>query len=139
MIPWGEINMQFRKLSIFAAMLSVCFVPAALAHHSNAMYERDKTLEVTGTVREFQWTNPHTFIELQVETSSGTQNFTIEGPTPGVLRANGWKYNQLKAGDMIVVAYHPLKSGQLGGGLISMTKDGVTLQAGSTSNYESGK
>jgi len=121
-------------------MISLMASSVALAHHSNAMYERDKVIEVTGTVREFQWTNPHTFIELTMDSASGPQNYSIEGPTPGVLRNNGWKFNSLKAGDKVVVKVHPLKEGRPGGGLISVLKDGVTLQAGSSSNnYESGK
>jgi hypothetical protein len=106
-----------------------CFIAsaAALAHHSNAMYDHSKTLEVAGTVREFQWTNPHTFIELTVNGPEGPQNYTIEGATPGVLRRQGWKFNSLQPGDKVVVKYHPLKKGNLGGGLVSVQKDGVTL------------
>ncbi len=131
--------MYLKPLVTFAAIISIFSSSALLAHHSNAMYERDKVIELTGTVREFQWTNPHTFIELVVEGASGPQNYSIEGPTPGVLRANGWKFNSLKPGDKVVVQAHPLKSGQLGGGLITVSKDGVTLKAGGTTNYESGK
>ncbi len=122
--------MQLRTLAGFGVILSVLSSWAALAHHSNAMYERTRTMEVSGTVREFQWTNPHTFIELTVESPNGAQNFTIEGPTPGVLRSQGWKFNSLKPGDQVVVKVHPLKQGQ-GGGLISVTlKDGTILPGG---------
>jgi Family of unknown function (DUF6152) len=131
--------MYLRTLTKSVTFLSVLFSWAALAHHSNAMYERDKVLEVTGTVREFQWTNPHTFIEMVVDGATGPQNYSVEGPTPGVLRASGWKFNSLKAGDKVVVKVHPLKDGRQGGGLISVSKDGVTLVAGGTSKYESGK
>lgn len=119
-----------HTLAKFAAVMSLCLASVALAHHSNAMYQRDKTLDVTGTIREFQWTNPHTFIELTVEGASGPENFTIEGPTPGVLRSLGWKFNSLKAGDKVVVRMHPLKVGH-GGGLISVTlQDGKILPGG---------
>jgi hypothetical protein len=101
------------------------------------MYEREKQIEVTGTVREFQWTNPHVFIELVVNGPNGQSNFTIECPTPGVLRSKGWKFNSLKPGDKVMAVVHPLKSGQTGGGLISVTKDGVTLSGGAA--YEADK
>ena len=123
--------MQLTTLTRLAAILSLCAASAAVAHHSNAMYERTRTLDVTGTIREFQWTNPHTFIELTVDSANGPQNFTIEGPTPGVLRAQGWKFNSLKPGDKVVVKIHPLKEGRLGGGLISVTMaDGKILPGG---------
>lgn len=117
--------MQFKTLAKCGAIMSI-FSAAAFAHHSNAMYQRDKVIEVTGTVREFQWTNPHTFIELTVD----GKNFSVEGPTPGVLRSQGWKFNSLKPGDKIVVKMHPLKQGD-GGGLISVVKeDGSLLRGG---------
>jgi hypothetical protein len=119
--------MQVGILTRFAATLAGFFSAAASAHHSNAMYDRDKEVVVAGTVREFQWTNPHTFIELVVDSPSGPQNYTIEGATPGVLRRQGWKFNSLKPGDKVVVKFHPLKYGKLGGGLVSVSKDGVIL------------
>jgi Family of unknown function (DUF6152) len=119
--------MQRSTVVKFGSILSFLCSAAALAHHSNAMYDREKVLEVSGTVREFQWTNPHTFIELIVDSPSGPQNYTVEGATPGVLRRQGWKFNSLKPGDKVVVKYHPLKYGKNGGGLVSVAKDGVTL------------
>ena len=128
--------MQSRTFAHLTAVLSILSSPALLAHHSNAMYERDKVVDVTGTIREFQWTNPHTFIELTVDGPTGPYNYTIEGPTPGVLRSQGWKFNTLKAGDKVTVKVHPLKSGRVGGGLVSVTKDGVTIQAGSATQTD---
>lgn len=124
--------------AVVGALLFAIGSSTALAHHSNAMYERDKVLEVTGTIREFQWTNPHTFIELTVDGPSGPYNYSVEGPTPGVLRSQGWKFNTLKAGEKVTVKVHPLKSGRVGGGLISVTRDGVTINAGSASTYDKG-
>jgi hypothetical protein len=129
--------MKLRTFAICAAIFSVFSLSTAPAHHSNAMYERDKQIDVTGTVREFQWTNPHVFIELVVDGPNGPANFTIECPTPGVLRSKGWKFNSLKPGDKVVAKVHPLRSGQTGGGLISITKDGVTLSGGAA--YEGDK
>jgi hypothetical protein len=130
--------MQLRTSALFAALLSIACSPAVLAHHSNAMYERDKVLEVTGTIREFQWTNPHTFIELTMNGPNGPSEYSIEGPTPGVLRSQGWKFNTLKAGDKVSIKVHPLKSGRVGGALISVTKDGVTINAGSATQTDKG-
>jgi hypothetical protein len=130
--------MQPRISAVVGTLLFAIGSSVALAHHSNAMYERDKVLEVTGTIREFQWTNPHTFIELTVDGPNGPYNYSVEGPTPGVLRSQGWKFNTLKAGDKVTVKVHPLKSGRVGGGLISVTRDGVTINAGSATQTDKG-
>ena len=119
--------MQLRSSARCGAMLGVLVSWTALAHHSNAMFDRTKEVVVTGTVREFQWTNPHIFIELTVQGASGPYNYSIEGPAPGVLRKHGWKFSSLKAGDKVVVKVHPLKDNRPGGGLISVSKDGVIL------------
>ena len=73
----------------------------ALAHHSNAMFDDTKEVEVAGTVQQYQWTNPHVFIELMVDGAEGPHKFTIESPTPGVLRGHGWKFNTLQPGDKV--------------------------------------
>jgi hypothetical protein len=137
--------MQFRSpirigSSAIGAILCVLASWAALAHHSNSMFDRSKEVVITGVVREFQWTNPHIFIELTVSDSSGQHNYSVQGPAPGVIRKHGWKFNSLSAGDKVSVKVHPLKSGGPGGILVSLTKDGVTLSAGSSVNeYEEGK
>jgi hypothetical protein len=121
--------MKIRQLFVSGAVFAG-FVSPALAHHSNAMFDHDKVVEVTGTVREFQWTNPHVFIELTVAGASGPQDYSVECSAPAVLRAHGWKFNSLKAGDKVVVKVHPLKNGSVGGGLISVSKDGAVVGDG---------
>ena len=67
-----------------------------------------------------------TFIELEVPgaQAGATQRYTIEGPTPGLLRNHGWKFNSLKAGDQVVAKVHPLRDGSMGGGLVSVSING---------------
>jgi hypothetical protein len=117
-----------------AAVYSVFSLSSALAHHSNAMFDNTRDVEVAGTVREFQWTNPHVFIELMVEGPNGSYRFIIEGPTPGVLRGHDWKFNSLKAGDKVVAHVRPLREGRIGGYLVSLSKDGVPIGDGGTSS-----
>lgn len=126
--------MKLRKWVGFGAVASIFSVPAALAHHSNAMFDDSKQVEVAGTVQEFQWTNPHIFIELMVDGPNGPSKFIIEGPTPGVLRGHDWKFNSLKAGDKIVAKVRPLREGNSGGYLVSVTKDGKPIGDGGTSS-----
>ena len=77
-----------------------------------AMFDRQKEVTLKGTVKEFQWTNPHSFVDLTLDNQGG--DYLIEGPTPGVLRAHGWKFNSLKAGDRVTAKVHPLREGKGG-------------------------
>jgi hypothetical protein len=126
--------MNFRRQLGLVAAASVLCVSAALAHHSNAMFDDTKDVEVAGTVQQFQWTNPHVFIELMVDGANGPYKFIIESPTPGVLRAHGWKFNTLKPGDKVVAHVRPLREGRVGGYLVSLAKDGVPIGDGKTSS-----
>ena len=124
--------MKLRLLAL-AATLIAATSSAALAHHSNAMFDRTKVAEVKGTVKEFQWTNHHTWIEMEIPGAQGSVPYTIEGPTPGILRAGGWKFNTLKPGDKVSVKVHPLRDGTPGGGLMAVTlPNGTVMQAGSS-------
>lgn len=126
--------MKLTKWVGFGAVWSVFFVSAALAHHSGTMFDNTKEVEVAGTVHEFQWTNPHIFIELMVDGPNGPYKFIIEGPTPGVLKGHGWKFNSLKPGDKVVAKVRPLREGRLGGYLTFLSKDGVPMGDGGTSS-----
>ena len=88
----------------------------ALAHHSFAMFDFQASKTVTGTVEQFDWTNPHTFIWLQVPNDKGvTERYGFEGMSPNYLGRRGWSKNTLKPGDKVTVSYHPLKDGSKGG------------------------
>jgi Family of unknown function (DUF6152) len=126
--------MKLCKWVSFGAALSVLSVSAALAHHSNAMFDDTKDLEVAGTVYQFQWTNPHIFIELMVDGPNGPYKYIIEGPTPGVLRAHDWKFNSIKPGDKVVAHVRPLREGRVGGYLVSLAKDGKPIGDGGASS-----
>ena len=95
---------------------------AASAHHSFAMFDSQKTLSLDGTVKDFQWTNPHTWVELVVRDASGKENeWAIEGGSPNALARTGWKRTVLKPGDRAVLVIHPLKDGTHGGSYVSIT------------------
>ena len=95
----------------------------ALAHHSFAMYEPTKTLTLKGTVKTFQWTNPHVVIWILVQPEGGgaAQEWSIETTSPGVLTRDGWTRQSVKAGDRVSVTFSPLRDGSHGGGLNSVT------------------
>jgi hypothetical protein len=106
-----------RKLVMF--LLGAAFVAAsgaALAHHSFAMFDQDHPMELSGTVTEFKFTSPHTFILLDVKGSDGTDTvWNLEGASPSALVREGWSSKTLKAGDELKMTIDPLRSGAPGG------------------------
>lgn len=88
----------------------------SLAHHSFAMFDNQNEQWLEGTVTEFQWTNPHSFIQLSVEDGDGRRvNWSLEGGSPNILSRNGWNRLVLRPGDEVRVLFYPLRSGQPGG------------------------
>jgi hypothetical protein len=102
----------------------------AFAHHSFAMFERDKEVTLTGTVREFQWTNPHAFIEMDVPDPRGNlEKWAIEMNSPNNLTRQGWKSSMLKPGDKVSVTLNPLRDGKKGGLFVSVVlPDGKVIK-----------
>ena len=87
-----------------------------LAHHSFTMFDMSKQVTLVGTVTEFQWTNPHSYIEIDVPDAQGAvKHWSIEMGSPSILQQSGWKFSSLKKGDKATLVINPLKSGQLGG------------------------
>jgi hypothetical protein len=89
---------------------------AALAHHSFAMFDQEHPVELKGTVTEFKFTSPHTFILLEVKGTDGSSTvWNLEGGSPSALVRNGWASKTLKAGDELKMMIDPLRSGAPGG------------------------
>jgi Family of unknown function (DUF6152) len=110
-----------RALIAFMGWFLVLSVGTASAHHSFAMFDRAKETTIVGTVHEFQWTNPHSWIELDVPNESGVDKWSIELNSPNNLARQGWKSDSIKPGDKISVVIWPLRSGEKGGLFISLT------------------
>ena len=119
-----------HRLSVVAlAVLLLCMPRHAPAHHSFAMFDREHSVVISGVVREFQWTNPHSWIQVTVTDAAGkVTEWSLEGGSPGILSRNGWKRTSLTPGEKVTVEIYPLKSGQPGGSFIEVTKaDGSKL------------
>jgi len=101
----------------------------ALAHHSFAMFDRQKEITLKGTVKEFQWTNPHSFIEIEAPDEKGAVvSYSIEMNSPNNLTRQGWKSTALKPGDKVTVVMNPLRDGSRGGLFVSVVlPDGKVL------------
>ena len=111
--------MQTPRLFTLSAAAVLCltvFVDKASAHHSTAIYDSDNPVELSGTVVEWKFTNPHCIIRLEVGDSSGdTAIWILEGLNTSVLFRRGWTPMTLQPGDKIIVTVRPLRSGVPGG------------------------
>ena len=95
----------------------------ARAHHSFAMFDFTKVVTIHGTVKEFQWTNPHVVLWVNVEGKDPKKPdvWWLEMTSPGNLTRGGWTRKALNAGDKVEVELNPLRNGDLGGALIKVT------------------
>jgi hypothetical protein len=85
-------------------LLLVLSATAVFAHHSFAVFFDDtRTLEITGTVSEFRFTNPHGLITLSVKSPQGVDVWRVETNAPTLLRRRGWTADSLKPGDVVTV------------------------------------
>lgn len=119
--------------SITLLAFGILLVTPGQAHHSFAMFDQAKQVTVEGVVREFQFTNPHSWIQLQVTPVAGgaAEEWSIELLSPNVLARQGWKRNTIKPGDKVSLLINPLRDGNKGGNLITVTlPNGVTLGGG---------
>ena len=123
-----------NRILLGAAAALLAAVPA-LAHHSFAMFDQRRIMTLEGTVTEFQWTNPHSFIELDVTTGGRTQRWSIELNSPNNLTRQGWRRTSLKAGERVSVRIAPLRNGHPGGLFLDLRKpDGRVLDSGLPKN-----
>jgi Family of unknown function (DUF6152) len=94
----------------------------ALAHHSVAMFNLDKQITVKGSVIEFQWTNPHSWLRVGAVGPDGkTVQWAFEAQGPSTLLRKGIKVKTFAPGDKVTVLANPMKDGRPGGLLISAT------------------
>jgi hypothetical protein len=123
-----EVDM---KNPITKAALLMCLAVTAAsaeAHHSFAMFDQEKVITLRGTVKEFQWANPHSWIQLMVPGEGAkVTEWSVEMSGPGGLARKGWKPRTLKQGDKVTIVIHPLRDGGPGGSFVS-----VVLPSGET-------
>lgn len=104
------------------AIIAMSTAGSLFAHHSFAMFDQSKSVELRGTVRSFRWTNPHVFIQLLVGSEgSGQEEWSIEMTSPEHLARVGWKPGTLKPGDKVTLTIHPMRDGVKGGQYLSGT------------------
>lgn len=120
---------------LLAAGAALLVAAPALAHHSFAMFNQRQIMTLDGTVTEFQWTNPHAFIEMDVVAGGARQHWSIELNSPNNLKRQGWSRTALKRGDRISLRMNPLRDGSHGGLFLDVKlPDGRTLDSGLPKN-----
>jgi hypothetical protein len=120
--------MKFRALGLAGIAFTMSAIPA-LAHHSFAMFDAEKKVTLDGTVKEFQWTNPHSWILLTVSDAQGkAEQWAIEMGGPSGLARQGWVPKTLTPGMKVQAVIHPLRDGTPGGQFMAVTlPDGTQL------------
>ena len=105
-----NFHMRLGAASLLAAM---CLHPVpAKAHHSTSMYDMEQVTTIKGIVTRLEWTNPHTYIDLDVKNDAGLiDKWTVESACPEALTRNGWHQATVKEGDVIAVTGHRAKDG----------------------------
>ena len=111
-----------NKNALLLAGAALLVAAPALAHHSFAMFNREKADNITGTVKEYEWTNPHVWIHITVPDDQGVaREWSFEMQSVQQDAAAGWRADSVKPGDKVSIEYHPLKDGSRGGQLMSAT------------------
>ena len=117
-----------RRFRLLFAIASMSWL-SAQAHHAPAVFDQTKTIVVEGTVTEFVWSNPHSWIRMDVRGKDGkVVNWSIEMNPPTYLIRAGWKSTTLKPGDPISIVANPLRTGEPSGKFVAVTlPDGRVL------------
>ena len=120
---------------VLACVAAAALATPALAHHSFAMFDQRKIMTLEGTVTEFQWTNPHAFVEMEVSAGGATQHWSIELNSPNNLKRQGWTRSALQRGDRVSLRMNPLRDGNHGGLFLDVRlPDGRVLDSGLPKN-----
>jgi hypothetical protein len=124
--------MKLKTLSL-AIVTATAFAAPALAHHSFSMFDQEKVLTLNGTVKELEWTNPHSWLRVMVEDPATHQlrQWSIELASTGQQTRIGWTKTIVQPGDKVAIEINPLRDGTRGGTLLSIVlPDGTKLGHG---------
>lgn len=131
-----EFRNKARKWTLaIVALAALCGSPVS-AHHSFAKFDMGKLTTISGTVQEWTWANPHTWLKVTVKKANGkTETWALVGSSPNMMSRWGWKASAIKAGDKIVVDVFPGRDGSAIGAMrhVFLTNGKVLVDpAGST-------
>jgi hypothetical protein len=126
-----SMKLAARRTMILAGLIAGA-TSVALAHHAYSAFDMSAEKAVTGTIKKVDWTNPHTWIWIDVANAQGVvETWGIEGMSPNYLARRGWSRNTLKQGDKISISFHPMKNGDKGGSFLNAKRpDGTPIVMG---------
>jgi Family of unknown function (DUF6152) len=121
--------MTLKKCILWTCLSFIALVipGTLLAHHSFAVYDHSRTLNLKGKVTRWQWSNPHAYLDIDVREGDAVKHYTLEGTSINMLQRIGWRSNMIKAGDDVKVVFAPLLNGEPAGLLLA-----ITLPSGET-------
>lgn len=116
--------------TMLSSIVAACFTTVAAAHHSTAEFDYTKQVTIKGTVKEVQWTNPHSYIQLIADGDGGDKiQWSVEIGSPSLNINMGWRKNSVKVGDVVTMSLSPARNGKPYGTLRVLTfADGQTLE-----------
>src|ERR1035441_9395535 len=104
-------NLSLKSLVVVIA--AFCCGSVAFAHHSFALFDRSKLTTLSGTVREWKWANPHTWLTVVVRKANGAdEEWALVGSSPHMMSRWGWNSCEIKVGDKVMVDIHPARDGR---------------------------
>ena len=111
-------------------LVAACLMRAAVAHHSTAEFDYTKQVTIKGVVKEVQWTNPHSYIQLLTDGEDGQKiQWSVEIGSPSLNINMGWRKNSVKVGDVVTMNLSPARNGKPYGTLRVLTfADGQKLE-----------
>ena len=121
--------MRLRLLAAALLLGALVMARPAVAHHSAAMFDDSKVLELKGTIKEMQWKNPHVWIQVVVDDHGKPTEWSLEAGSPNTLSRTGWRSTTFKSGDEVTVRLNPMKDGSAAGMFIGakFANDGKTI------------
>ena len=110
------------RLLILAGVAAAVAAGPAMAHHSGAMFDASKNVTLVGTIKEFQFTNPHSWVQIVVPDANGKPvEWSIEWGGVSSLYRQGIRKDSLKPGDKVTIVGHPLYNGNPSANMGSIT------------------
>jgi hypothetical protein len=108
--------MRLRSTAVSAGLALAAATGSPMAHHSFAMFDTAHPIEISGTVKEFRYVNPHSVLIVEGRGPDGAvKEWTLEGPAPGIMGRQGVTANTYRPGDAFTGTINPLHSGEAGG------------------------
>jgi hypothetical protein len=111
-----------RTRAILPWILATCAIAGVAAHHSTTEFDYTRQVTIKGAVKELQWTNPHSYIQLIVDGDGGEKvQWSIEIGSPSLNVNMGWRKTSVKAGDVVTMNIAPARNGKPYGTLRVLT------------------